>query len=151
MAAFRVGVGYVTWASSEAPLAELRFGPEVLTSRLDDLFSMGRKYTAFVVGPGLGVDKTTFDLISRLKAMNAAVVADADAITVIAREKIRDLPPHSILTPHTGELSRILGVSANEIEKTVSRRFGWLRKNWDATFCSRVIARSFPIEVRLSS
>lgn len=116
-AAFRIGAGYVTWASQTAPVEELRFHPEVLTMSLEDLYSSGRKFSAFVVGPGLGADKKTFELLEKMKVLQIPAVLDADALTVVAKEKMNKLPRHWILTPHTGELSRLLGISSEEIEQ----------------------------------
>src|SRR5690606_19621332 len=75
------------------------------------------RWTAAAIGPGLGVSEHTEELLRRLLASGCPhVVVDADAITVAARSGMFPLPHTWILTPHAGELSRILGISAQEIE-----------------------------------
>jgi len=115
-AAFRIGAGYVTWASTTPPVEELKNHPEVLTATLAEV-AKNPKIQAFVVGPGLGVGGPTLELIENLRQRSEPVLLDADAITTVAQAKIASLPRHWILTPHTGEMSRLLGVSSQEIEQ----------------------------------
>jgi ADP-dependent NAD(P)H-hydrate dehydratase / NAD(P)H-hydrate epimerase len=119
--ASRVGAGYVTLASHEEPLEVLRDSPEILTAYAnDEALWKRKKWTAVGIGPGLGTDDRTHRLLCRLIQENdAPVVADADAITVIAEGRLWPLPPNWVITPHAGELARILkdtGVSARDIE-----------------------------------
>lgn len=116
--AYRMGAGYVYWASHENPLSQLVQIPEVITRPLnsDDLWDQ-EKISAWVVGPGLGVSGATRDLLLKLKQAGAKkVVVDADAITVAVKEKLFPFPETWILTPHAGELSRIIGWDSREIE-----------------------------------
>ena len=113
--AFRIGAGYVTWASEVPPVEAMKSQPEVLTSSLKDVLENPR-VNAFVAGPGLGVGESTGQLIDGLSRLDAPAVIDADAITVIAQKRKKTLPGHWILTPHAGELSRLLGVSSRQIE-----------------------------------
>jgi NAD(P)H-hydrate epimerase len=70
------------------------------------------------VGPGFGVNKFTEQVIRELiHAQETHVILDADALTVCAQEKIFPLPSTWIVTPHTGELSRLIGKSTAEINK----------------------------------
>lgn len=115
-AAFRIGAGYVTWASTTPPVEELKNHPEVLTATLSQV-AKNPKVQAFVVGPGLGIGGDTLTLIQQLQKRTEPVLLDADAITTIAQAKLAPLPKHWILTPHTGEMSRLLGLSSKEIEQ----------------------------------
>jgi ADP-dependent NAD(P)H-hydrate dehydratase / NAD(P)H-hydrate epimerase len=117
--AYRIGTGYVTWAGKELPLSKLELTPEVLTASTSDekIWDL-KKITAFAVGPGLGVDEETTTMIRRLKNLKAPrVVLDADAITACVRDGLFPLPKSWVLTPHSGELSRILKCSTRDIEK----------------------------------
>ena len=115
--AYRMGAGYVTWASWQKPEPALQQIPEVLTGVLPQA-TTAKPYNSYVVGPGLGVNEQTKNLIQQLqKAKVLHAVLDADALTVIAQNQMGPLPPQWILTPHTGEMSRLLGISAEEIEK----------------------------------
>jgi NAD(P)H-hydrate epimerase len=113
-AAFRVGVGYVTVETDEKNIKSLPELPEALTKKYQ---RPEDKYT-YAVGPGLGVGEDTKSRIEELYGNKIhSVVLDADALTVIAQYQLPVLPSW-ILTPHTGELSRLLdGTPSSEIEQ----------------------------------
>ena len=69
---------------------------------------------AWAVGSGGGADST--DALKRAAADGVPVVVDADALAHVSaqREVLRDVP--LLLTPHAGELSRLVGVDREEIE-----------------------------------
>lgn len=119
ISAYRMGVGYVTWASFETPQEHLQEVPEVLTARIDDdRFWQEIKFTAMAVGPGLGVSRATADLIEKMKQEKVAdAVLDADAITTCVQFDLFPLPKNWVITPHSGELSRIIKQDSHEIEK----------------------------------
>jgi hydroxyethylthiazole kinase-like uncharacterized protein yjeF len=115
---FRMGAGYVTWASFEAPMEALKDVPEVLTARVDDPALWQKKISAVCIGPGLGTGKETAALIEKLKSLtDVPVVVDADAITACVEHNLFPLPENWVLTPHAGELSRILKVHSQDIER----------------------------------
>ena len=77
------------------------------------------KYSSIAVGPGLGRAPETVralgDLLSRLRDMRATgaaptLILDADALNIISSgpQMLGLVPPGSVLTPHIGELSRLL-------------------------------------------
>lgn len=134
-AAYRVGAGYVTLASNENPKELLKRIPEVLTASAEDekLWKTPRPWTAAAIGPGLGVSEETEALLRRLIGTGAErVVVDADAITVAAKRNLFPLPRTWIITPHAGELARVLGISAQEIE---ADRFTAVEKATNLTGC----------------
>ena len=99
--------------ATDCSLATLR---EILTAS-----NKKPKFSAVAIGPGLGLKENQRELIKKylmaLKGTKIPVVVDADAITVLASSEMRDLPANWVLTPHAGELSRLLGVSAQSIEE----------------------------------
>ncbi len=113
-AAYRVGCGYVSLCSFDDPSTVVNQHPEILTHRIDSKkFWDDEKWRVAAIGPGLGTENATLDLLKKLIARANSgwldsVVVDADAITVAAREKIFPLPENWIMTPHAGELTRIL-------------------------------------------
>jgi ADP-dependent NAD(P)H-hydrate dehydratase / NAD(P)H-hydrate epimerase len=112
--AFRAGAGYVIIESEEENPLALEFIPEAMTKKPEpatDTFT-------YAVGPGLGVNESTKKKIEELYNNEVkSVVLDADALTVIAQYQLPTRPSW-ILTPHTGELSRLLGgISSATIEK----------------------------------
>ena len=113
--AFIAGSGYVTWASEEVP--DIIKIPEVLTLNIENSNILKNK-TSVAMGPGLGFSQRIGDLIQHLKKQERPVVLDADALTLLSQNQdLFPLGSHFVLTPHTGELSRILGVLSKEIEK----------------------------------
>jgi NAD(P)H-hydrate epimerase len=116
-AAARMGCGYVTLCSPSLEIFKTS-RPDFLRLSLDMFFKSDlKKYTAVVVGPGLGVSKQTSQILEYLLKHHGKVLVDADALTQLAQKPSLNLPESWLLTPHAGELSRILGVPAKELEK----------------------------------
>jgi NAD(P)H-hydrate epimerase len=114
-AAVRMGCGYVTLCSPSKGVYKRR--PDFLSLSLKDFFASDlKKYKAVVVGPGLGVNKQSEKILGHLLKHHSKVLVDADALTVLAQTKSRALPATWVLTPHAGELSRLVGTSAKELE-----------------------------------
>ena len=125
-AALRSGCGYVTTAlpdSYTAALASvypsaLTIGQEAdffchIPDRLD-------RYTSIAIGCGLGRHPELAATVERLfEAYRKPMVVDADAINLLAEHPAlqRLLPKGSILTPHDGELARLVGRWTSQREK----------------------------------
>jgi ADP-dependent NAD(P)H-hydrate dehydratase / NAD(P)H-hydrate epimerase len=74
--------------------------------------------TAWGVGPGLGTDASALDALRDVMTTSIPVVADADALRLLATAEPGDLLPRSaptVLTPHLGELEA-LGYSLGDGE-----------------------------------
>ncbi len=117
--AFRIGAGYVTLASFDDASRVVNDSPEALVLPCyNDRILDNQKITAVGVGPGLGVSEKTAKLIEQLKKRNIQnVVIDADAITTCVEYQLFPLLKSWVMTPHTGELSRILGIRSEQIEQ----------------------------------
>jgi hydroxyethylthiazole kinase-like uncharacterized protein yjeF len=63
---------------------------------------------AWVVGPGMGTDDAARSVLAEVLATDLPVVADADALTMLAREAslVRGRSAPTILTPHDREFAR---------------------------------------------
>jgi len=91
---------------------------------------------ALTIGPGFGTTTATAEVLrSVFEHYTKTVVLDADALTVLADSPAlaAQIPDRVILTPHAGELSRLLRVSADAVE---SDRFGAAR---EAAQCMRSV------------
>lgn len=84
--------------------------------------------TQAVLGPGIGTSETGRKLVrSVLKRYDKSLVADADALNIIAEdEKLRNLAANYatgdkrlILTPHLAEFSRLYGKSVAECRENI--------------------------------
>jgi NAD(P)H-hydrate epimerase len=77
---------------------------------------------ALVIGPGLSqrreIAVTVEAVLRSLPANIQAVVIDADALNALAKlpDWPRLLPPVAVLTPHPGEMSRLMGVPVADIQ-----------------------------------
>jgi NAD(P)H-hydrate epimerase len=66
---------------------------------------------AAYVGPGLGLEDDTKALLKKvLPALAKPVVIDADALNILSQDPTISVPSQAILTPHWGEMSRLLGI-----------------------------------------
>lgn len=75
--------------------------------------------TALVIGPGLGQDKRTADLVIQLyNNVRRPMVVDADALNILAanKDKLKSPAGPRILTPHPGEMARLINSSSKEIQ-----------------------------------
>ncbi len=88
------------------------------------IYNFSRKIDALVLGPGLSQNRQTQKLIRRLiKTVNMPLVIDADAINALV-DNLHFLQASSIqdrgsriITPHPGELARLLKINVQEIQK----------------------------------
>ena len=102
LAALRAGAGLVTVACSDSS----RLAPELMSESLDS-FSLERM-TVLAVGPGLGERR---ELVPKLlQSASIPTVIDADGLNAIAGWDFRGRGMHTILTPHPGEMARLLRV-----------------------------------------
>lgn len=77
-------------------------------------------YSSLVIGPGLGLRPEGRMLLEDgLKLYPGPVVLDADALNLIADHKLHSLIQSrrapTVLTPHPGEMARLLGASKDEV------------------------------------
>ncbi|GGO06556.1 bifunctional NAD(P)H-hydrate repair enzyme [Microbispora rosea subsp. aerata] len=131
--AVRAGVGMVRFAGSAEPVRMVRTRwPEAVTTVLDpalvphgSLDEVGR-VQAWVLGPGLGTGPEAHAVARAVLSTGVPVLVDADGLTLVAKDRtlLRRTAP-TVLTPHAGELSRLLGVPRERIE---ARRLEHVRR-----------------------
>jgi hydroxyethylthiazole kinase-like uncharacterized protein yjeF len=115
MAALRADAGYVTLAAPEEtlPVFEQRLLEVVKRPLPDDLTDLAAKASALAIGPGLGRSGAVHALVRRtLAELALPAVVDADALFEL---EPGDWPAPRVLTPHEGELARLLGRDSKEI------------------------------------
>jgi NAD(P)H-hydrate epimerase len=117
MAALRADAGYVTLAvpRQALPAAEvLALEPVKLPwddeDAVDVIAAAAEKAGALAIGPGLGRGASRAELVRDVLArVDLPAVVDADALFELAPVE-RDA--QTVLTPHAGELARLLGTEA---------------------------------------
>lgn len=118
MAALRTGVGgvHVVSAAENRIVVQTSIPEAIFHDRDgDDLDELLRSSDAVLVGPGIGTDEAAGDLLKRVLGEAERVVLDADALTLLARSPNLLSSAEAILTPHPGELGRILGRETSDV------------------------------------
>ena len=80
------------------------------------------KYSALAIGPGLGREEdTALAMMEQIQGSNLPIVLDADAINILSthRNWLSRLPKRCILTPHLGELERLIGKCLDTYERLI--------------------------------
>jgi len=115
MAALRADAGYVTLAAPEStlPVLEQRLVEVVKRPLPDDLADLAAKASSLAIGPGLGRGEGVRSLVRRaLEGLRLPAVVDADALFGL---EPADWPAPRVLTPHEGELARLLGRDSKDV------------------------------------
>ncbi len=133
MGAQRMGAGYVTLAvpesiahvvQSKLTSAVVMGLPEhpshTLASRVTDvILDLSREFDAVVIGPGMtvahGAVLVTRNLVQSLKA---PLVLDADGLNAMvdALDAVRARDGATVITPHPGELARLLDMTSAKVQ-----------------------------------
>lgn len=132
--AMRMGAGYVFAAvpASVAPVMQAAL-PHVIAvamqetaegtlaaSSVDRIVRLAAEVDAVVLGPGLTTHAEAVDVIRRLvDVMPTPLVLDADGLNALAEPgpgAILSRSGPTVITPHPGELARMLGISTAEVQ-----------------------------------
>jgi hydroxyethylthiazole kinase-like uncharacterized protein yjeF len=127
--AVRGGAGMVRYLGSSPHVADLvraRWPEVVITvaGRPDNaaeatgqISGVGR-VQAWVAGPGMGTNADSGRLLAAVLDTDLPVLVDADGLTLLADGllPLRRTAP-TLLTPHAGELARLLGISRENVEE----------------------------------
>ncbi|MES2173777.1 MAG: NAD(P)H-hydrate dehydratase [Pseudomonadota bacterium] len=119
-AAARSGAGYVRLLA-HGPVPRMSHAI-VQQASLD--FSRAK---AILVGPGLGRDHAAWERLAAAATAGVPMVADADALWLLAEKGLGDLPSPAIVTPHEGEFQRLFGdLPGSKIDRALAaaRRLG---------------------------
>lgn len=130
-ACLRSGVGLLTVHVPAGNNSMLQMAvPEAMTSldshpQIITDTPLTAPYQAVGIGPGLGQDKDTLNAFRQLiDTCDTPLVIDADALNMLASERslLDMLPRGGILTPHPGEMDRLVGKCPNHfirLQKTI--------------------------------
>ena len=150
-AALKVGAGLVTLLLPERAAEETSASiTEIMCASLPEengnfstsvqaLPSLMTDKSALVLGPGDGTTEGAKAVVSLLlvqaKSKNFPLVIDADALNLIAQEESlkKLLGKHAVLTPHPGEMGRLIGASPSEVQQSrieVAREFSSTYNCW---------------------
>lgn len=136
MAVLRAGAGIATLAIPDSlhDLMEVKL-TEVMTvpvseaepgimgmSAHTELVRLAEGYDGVLIGPGIGRHEETIQLVQNLiKEISCPMVLDADAIFALSgqKEMLSECKNVPILTPHLGEMARLLDISIAELRSNL--------------------------------
>jgi hydroxyethylthiazole kinase-like uncharacterized protein yjeF len=122
--AIRGGAGMVRLVSAENAAAVVRqHWPEAVITVTDAALTGAQviedagRVQAWAAGPGMGTGEESAELLRAVLETSLPVLVDADGITLLAahRELLSRRAP-TLLTPHAGELARLLGADRADVE-----------------------------------
>ena len=122
-AAYRSGAGYV-YLKTQSARFPIGKNPDFLSLNKSINFLSKKTidsklvFNAIAIGPGLSKKSFISDWIKKLaKIAKISVVVDATALNILANWKgpLPKIPPNWILTPHEGEMARLLGETVNYV------------------------------------
>ena len=89
----------------------------VTSAALEQILELAQRTSALAVGPGMGTGDEGRRLVEGiLREVDSPVLLDADAITNLAgMDALADRGAPTVITPHAGELGRLLGSGAREV------------------------------------
>lgn len=137
MAALKIGAGLVTLTAPEslndlyevkltevmtAPLNEVKLGVISGDDALAEILIRAENVDAVLIGPGLGRDAGTIELVKNLAAeVDKPLVFDADGIFAFngAADDLKKCRQVPIITPHMGELAALLGTTVAELRSAL--------------------------------
>jgi len=91
----------------------------IAVDNMDALVDLAAKMDMVVLGPGLSLHEETQSLVRELaREIHRPILIDGDGITAVSGnpEVLRARDADTILTPHLGEMSRLTGLSIQEID-----------------------------------
>ena len=126
------GLSYLATPKSMAPFlaskgAEIVFIPQKETDsgslaleNKEELLGLSRRVSMVIIGPGVSLDDETQALVRELvKEIEVPLLIDGDGITAIASDLgiIKKRKVETILTPHSGEMSRLAKMKVEEVNR----------------------------------
>lgn len=134
-AALKTGCGSVHLAVPESAYSHvisLLQKPEIVVHRIPDnaggtfcgagvdrFISLAAEYDAVLCGPGITVSADTTEFVNALALQRIPTVFDADALTILGKDLNSYNLNNTILTPHPGEFSKLLGKPLQKIRENI--------------------------------
>ncbi|WP_418791570.1 NAD(P)H-hydrate dehydratase [Phosphitispora sp. TUW77] len=133
MAALRAGAGLVTLAVPDGihSLMEVKL-TEVMTKPLPEteemtislkatgaVLEMMEAYDVLALGPGISTNESTVEFVREiLPQLGKPAVIDADGLNALvdSPDILKTCQAVPVLTPHPGEMARLLGIKINEVQ-----------------------------------
>lgn len=125
--AMRSGAGIVRLFYPMSAHDEMAAAPWELVRQPFDLhdpkviFEQVQRAGSFFFGPGMGKDPEVGKLLKKLlHELKLPMVIDADGLDALSKISIAKFPMNCVLTPHRGELKKLLGLQETSEEEILS-------------------------------
>jgi NAD(P)H-hydrate epimerase len=130
-AALAMGAGLLSVVTrpDASSIVAAKAPPEAMVSGWEeggDAPAVVAKASAIAMGPGLGVDAETVKMLRAVLAAGCPVLIDADGLNALAQNPglLREARGPVLLTPHVGEMARLIGRKFSPDEReSVAREF----------------------------
>ena len=123
------GVVFLAIPESAAPAVDLQLTEALVSDAheneegylseeaLDSILEQAERASALVIGPALGSGEGTRRLVEGILAeTNLPILLDADGLTSLSgTDALSERSAPTVITPHAGELGRLLGSGAKEV------------------------------------
>ncbi len=127
------GFSYHTMEAMTLPLPETKSGSIAMRAE-KQLIEAAAGKTALAFGPGLSQHPDSQHLVLKLiSSVSVPIVIDADGINAVAVElaTLKKKRGPLVLTPHPGEMGRLIGKSAADVQKDRFNIAAEFAKRWD--------------------
>jgi NAD(P)H-hydrate epimerase len=111
-----IGAGLLSIVTHEdaAEIVAAQAPPEAMVSgwtNFDETPAVVQKASAIVIGPGLGTSAESKKMLEAVLRVGCPVLIDADGLNLLAKDfrPLREATGPVIVTPHVGEMARLLG------------------------------------------
>lgn len=138
----KVGCGKVSLLAEKSVLQTISvLSPDVILLPLKYFKKeMINQYQVVSIGCGLSQSKNASKLFKKvigiINKAQTSLIIDADGLNILGKIEKIELPSNTILTPHPTELSRLMGVSTQEI---LSQPEEWAKKCCEKYKCITVL------------
>jgi len=125
LAALKSGAGLVTLHSNNDTVKALQYSvPEIMTSEDKNMNAISElpdtePYSAILMGPGIGTDAATEEVLAEVILTHKPTVLDADALNILSTKPllVNLLHENIVVTPHPKEFERLIGRKTSGYEQ----------------------------------
>jgi NAD(P)H-hydrate epimerase len=100
------------------PLPQTKEGT-LSSSAFGKIREFAKKIDILAIGPGLSQNSSTLNLVRKvIKTIDKPLVVDADGLNALSSHlSLLSGKTQTILTPHPGEMARLLGIKVSQVQK----------------------------------
>lgn len=100
-----------------------------------DILNKADAADVLAIGPGLGTSENTFEVVREvIRKSTVPVVIDADALSAMKEhtDLLKEMTVPKVLTPHPGEMARLTGMTAEQVDRERVEIAAAYAREWNA-------------------